>query len=304
MPINPSQLPALAWFVHIARHLSFTKAATEMEISRAALSQHLRSLEEELDVRLLHRTTRTMSLTEEGQRLFDGLAPALKAIDAAVGEIGESRSAPSGLIRVNTSRIAARTLLEPHLAEFFARYPELRIEMILNDGFSNIVADSTDVGIRLGESLDEHMVAVPITPPIEMAIVGSPEYFERNGIPESPAELTQHNCLAYRFAGSGTLDRWTFSDEEGHTQTFEPRGSAVFNDDDSMLRAALNGVGIIKYLDLCIYQQIKSGELVRVLKPWCRPFPGFYLYAPTRAQMPSRVRVLIDFLVEKRALFR
>lgn len=302
MPINPSQLPALAWFVHIARHCSFTKAAAEMEVSRAALSQHLRALEEELDVRLLHRTTRSMSLTEEGQRLYDGLAPALKAIDAAVGEIGESHSAPSGLIRVNTSRIAARTLLEPHLAEFLERYPELRIEMILNDGFSNIVADSTDVGIRLGESLDEHMIAVPITPPIEMAVVGSPEYFERNGIPESPAQLRQHNCLAYRFSSSGTLDRWSFSDDEGHTQTFEPRGSAVFNDDESMLRAALQGVGIIKYLDLCIREQIESGDLVRILKPWCPPFPGFYLYAPTRAQMPAKVRVLIDFLLEKRAL--
>lgn len=304
MSINPSLLPALSWFVHIARHRSFTKAATEMEMSRAALSQHLKSLEQQLNVRLLHRTTRDMSLTEEGQRLFDAVAPALKMIDTAVAELGEVQSAPTGLIRVNTSRIAARTLLEPHLGEFLARYPGLRLELVLNDGFANIIADGADVGIRLGESLDEHMVAVPVTPRIEMAVVGSPAYFERHGIPQNPAELIQHNCLAYRFTSSGTLDRWSFTepDGEGHTQVFEPRGSAVFNDDESMLRAALQGVGLIKYLDVCVREELESGQLVRVLQPWCQSFPGFYLYAPTRAQMPARVRALIDFLVEKRSL--
>ncbi|MBC9251575.1 transcriptional regulator [Pseudomonas alcaligenes] len=304
MSINPSLLPALAWFVHIARHRSFTKAAAEMEMSRAALSQHLKGLEQQLNVRLLHRTTRDMSLTEEGQRLFDAVAPALKLIDTAVSEMGEVQSAPTGLIRVNTSRIAARTLLEPHLGEFLARYPGLRLELVLNDGLANIIADSADVGIRLGESLDEHMVAVPISPRIEMAVVGSPDYFKRNGVPQSPADLIQHNCLAYRFTSSGTLDRWSFTapDAEGHTQVFEPRGSAVFNDDESMLRAAIQGVGLIKYLDICVSEQLASGELVRVLQPWCQAFPGFYLYAPTRAQMPAKVRVLIDFLVEKRSL--
>ncbi|MDH0893059.1 MULTISPECIES: LysR family transcriptional regulator [unclassified Pseudomonas] len=304
MSINPALLPALAWFVHIARHRSFTKAATEMDMSRAALSQHLKSLEQQLNVRLLHRTTRDMSLTEEGQRLFDALAPALKMIDTAVTELGEVQAAPTGLIRVNASRIAARTLLEPYLGEFLARYPGLRLEMVLNDGISNIIADGADVGIRLGESLDEHMVAVPITPRIEMAVVGSPAYFKRYGIPQTPAELGQHNCLAYRFTSSGTLDRWSFTepDGDGHTQVFEPRGSVVFNDDESMLKAAIQGVGLIKYLDICVLEQLESGELVRVLQPWCPSFPGFYLYAPTRAQMPAKVRALIDFLVEKRSL--
>lgn len=304
MSINPSLLPALAWFVHIARHRSFTKAATEMEMSRAALSQHLKGLEQQLNVRLIHRTTRDMSLTEEGQRLFEALAPALKMIDVAVTELGEVQSAPSGLIRVNASRIAARTLLEPHLGEFLARFPGLRLEMVLNDGFANIIADGADVGIRLGESLDEHMVAVPITPRIEMAVVGSPAYFKRYGIPQTPNELSHHNCLAYRFTSSGTLDRWSFTTPNGdcHTQVFEPRGSVVFNDDESMLKAAIQGVGLIKYLDICVREQLASGELVRVLQPWCQSFPGFYLYAPTRAQMPAKVRALIDFLAEKRSL--
>lgn len=302
MSIDPALLPSLAWFVHIARHRSFTKAADAMGMSRAALSQHLKGLEQQLGVRLLHRTTREMSLTEEGQRLYDSVSAALGSIDDAVTQVGESQSTPSGVVRVNTSRIAARTLLQPHLGEFFARYPELKLELILDDGISNIVADGTDVGIRLGERLGEQMVAVPVSPMIEMAVLGSPDYFARHGIPRTPDELVQHNCLAFRFTSSNAIDRWQFSapGDSAHAMVFEPQGNAVFNDDEVMLDAAVQGVGLVKYLDLCARAQLQSGALVRVLQPWCRPFPGFYLYAPTRAQMPAKVRALIDFLQEKR----
>ncbi|AKQ17231.1 transcriptional regulator [Pseudomonas aeruginosa] len=302
MLIEPSLVSTLTWFAHIARHRSFTKAATEMEVTRAALSQHLKGLEQHLNVRLLNRTTRDMSLTEEGQRLLDVLQPALTAIERAVAELGETHAEPSGLIRMNASRIAARLLIEPHMGQFLARYPKLRLELVMNDGFTNIVADGMDAGLRLGESLDEHMVAVPVTPPIEMAIVGSPAYFERHGLPETPADLMRHNCLAYRFTSSGTIDRWSFTspDAEGRTMVFEPKGNAVFNDDENMLNAAVQGVGLIKYLDLCVRQHLADGRLVRVLAPWCRPFPGFYLYVPSRAQMPAKIRALMDFLVERR----
>lgn len=302
MPISPSLLPALAWFAHIARHHSFTKAATEMEVSRAALSQQLKALEQSLNVRLLHRTTRDMSLTEEGQRLFDVLAPALAAIERAVGELGEAHAEPSGLIRINTSRPAARLLLEPCMDEFLARYPRLKLELVMDDGFSSIVAEGLDAGIRLGESLEEHMVAVPVTPMLEMAIVGAPSYFERHGVPESPADLMRHNCLAYRYTSSGTIDRWTFSapDEAERAIVFEPQGNAIFNDDDSMLRAAVRGIGLVQHLDLSVRHMLAEGSLRRVLRPWCKPFPGFFLYVPSRAQMPARMRALMDFLVERR----
>ncbi len=305
MPIEPSLLPALAWFAHIARHRSFTKAAAEMEVSRAALSQQLKALEQQLNVRLLHRTTRDMSLTEEGQRLFDALQPALASIERAVVELGETHAEPAGLIRVNTSRVAARLLLEPGMGEFLARFPKLRLELVMNDGFSNIVAEGLDAGIRLGESLDEHMVAVPVTPMLEMAIVGSPAYFARHGVPQAPADLMRHNCLAYRFTSSATIDRWSFTSPEtqGHTVVFEPQGNAVFNDDDSMLRAALQGVGLVQHIDLCVRHHLASGTLVRVLKPWCKPFPGFYLYVPSRAQMPAKIRALMDFLIAQREQF-
>ena len=304
MPIEPSLVSSLTWFAHIARHRSFTKAAAEMEVTRAALSQHLKGLEQHLNVRLLNRTTRDMSLTEEGQRLLDVLQPALTAIERAVAEIGEAHAEPTGLIRMNSSRVAARLLIEPHMGEFLTRYPKLRLELVMDDGFSNIVAEGLDAGIRLGESLDEHMVAVPITPPLEMAIVGSPEYFERYGMPETPADLMKYNCLAYRFTSSGTIDRWSFTspDEEKRTVVFEPQGNAVFNDDDSMLRATLQGVGLVQHIDLCVRRHLADGSLVRVLASWCPPFPGFYLYVPSRSQMPAKTRALMDFLVEQREL--
>lgn len=302
MPIQPSLIYSLTWFAHIARHHSITKAATEMEVTRAALSQHLKGLEQSLDVRLLNRTTRDMSLTEEGRHLYEVLQPALIAIEKAVAELGESHVEPSGLIRINTSRIAARLLIEPHMGEFLARHPKLRLELVMNDGFTNVVAEGQDAGIRLGESLDEHMVAVPITPPLSMAIVGSPIYFECHGVPETPEDLLKHNCLAYRFTSSGTIDRWTFTspDAEARTVVFDPQGNAVFNDDGSMLRAALQGVGLVQHIDLCVRRHLVDGSLRRVLAPWCPPFPGFYLYVPSREQMPAKIRALIDFLVEKR----
>lgn len=302
MPIEPSLVFSLTWFAHIARHRSFTKAAAEMEVTRGALSQQLKALERQLNVRLLNRTTRDMSLTEEGQRLLDVLAPALTAVERAVSELGETHAEPSGLIRMNTSRVAARLLIEPHMGTFLARYPKLRLELAMNDGFSNIVAEGLDAGIRLGESLDEHMVAVPITPPLEMAIVGSPAYFQRHAAPETPADLVKHNCLAYRFTSSGTIDRWSFTspNEERRTVVFEPQGNAVFNDDDSMLQAALQGVGLVQHIDLCVRRHLADGSLIRVLSAWCLPFPGFYLYVPSRAQMPAKIRVLMDFLAEQR----
>ncbi len=276
MPIEPSLISSLTWFAHIARHRSFTKAASEMGVTRAALSQHLKALEQQLQVRLLNRTTRNMSLTDEGQRLLDILHPSLTNIEQVVSELNESHIEPSGLIRISSSRTAARLLIEPHLGEFLARYPKIRLELMMDDGFTNIVAEGLDAGIRLGVSLDEHMVAVPITPPLTTAIVGSPAYFKQHGIPQSPKDLEAHNCLAYRFTSSGTLDHWSLTapDSDQHTVVFEPKGNAVFNDDYSMLQAAIQGVGLVKHIDLWVHGAIQDGRLTRVLTPWCKPFPG------------------------------
>lgn len=300
--MDPSKLPSLAWFAHIAHHGSFSKAAAEMGVSRAALSQNLKALEAQLNVRLIYRTTRDMSLTEEGQRLFDQLRPALGAIEQAVRGIGEAGATPSGLLRVNTSRIAARTFVEPHLAEFFMRFPQLKLELVMNDGFSNIIADGCDAGIRMGESLASHVVAVPISPMLEMAVVASPEYFARHGVPKTPADLERHHCVSYRHTSSGAIFRWEFTSPggDGHNFEVEPQGRLVTNDDESMTRAALQGAGLVQHVDIAVSQHLSDGSLIRVLRDWCRPFAGFYLYVPSREQMPSKVRAFMDFFVEKR----
>lgn len=300
--MDPSLLPSLAWFVHIAEHRSFTRAAAEMGISRAALSQNLKALEERLQVRLLHRTTRDMSLTEEGLRLFEALRPNLGAIERAVRGLDETRGEPAGLLQVNTSRAAAKLFVEPYVQEFLARHPQVQLELVMDDGLSNIVADGCDAGIRLGESLAEHMVAVPITPMLRMAVVGSPDYFKRHGKPQTPTELVQHNCVRFRHVGSGAIFNWEFTspDIEGHDFEVEPRGSFTTNDDDGLIRAALAGIGLVQHIDATVRPYLDQGSLIRVLDAWCPPFPGFYLYVPTRQQMPAKVRALIDFLVEKR----
>ncbi|HBN6296110.1 TPA: LysR family transcriptional regulator [Vibrio parahaemolyticus] len=303
MAIEPSLISSLTWFAHVARHRSFTKAASEMGVTRAALSQHVKGLEKQLQVRLLNRTTRNMSLTEEGQRLLDTLHPSLSNIEQALNSLNDLHIEPAGLIRISVSRTAARLLIEPHLGEFLSRYPKIRLELIMDDGLTNIVAEGMDAGIRLGVSLDEHMVAIPITPNLTNAIVGSPDYFKRYGKPETPNDLEYHNCLAYRFTSSGTLDHWSLTspDVDKHTVIFEPKGNAVFNDDYSMLQAAIQGVGLIKHIDLWVLKYLEEGKLERVFVDWCKPFPGFYLYIPSRENIPKKIRVLMDFLIEKRA---
>ncbi len=298
--MDPSLLPSLAWFAHVAHHGSFTKAAAEMGVSRANLSQNVKALERRLNVKLLYRTTRDMSLTEAGQRLYDVWYPALVSVERAVRDMHDTRNDPVGVVRVNTSRVAAKILIEPHIEEFCTRYPRLHLELVTNDALANIVAEGCDAGIRVGESLAEHMMAVPITPPLSMAVVGTPAYFKRHGQPATPADLAQHHCLRFRMPGGAILP-WEFtSPEDGHVFTVEPNGGLTTNDDDSMIRCALQNVGLVQHIDIAVREQLESGALVRVLESWCEAFAGFYIYAPTRAEMPAKVRALIDFLVEKR----
>lgn len=301
MNIDANLLPSLVWFARVVRHRSFTKAAAEFDVSRVAVSQHIKSLETKLKVRLLHRTTRDMSLTDDGMRLWESIQPALQSIEQAVTQVNEARNEPTGVIRLNTSRIAARMLIEPHLQEFLSLYPQLTVELVMDDGFSNIIADGMDAGIRRGESVAEHMVAVPISQPLCFAVVGTPAYFAQRKPPQTPEDLAQHNCVRYRFASSQALLNWSFTHpHDQHAFTVEPQGNCITNDDQSMMHAALSGVGLVQHLDLAVNNYLADGSLVRVLAPWCPPMAGFYLYIPTRDQMPRKTRALMDFLVSKR----
>lgn len=302
MKIEPSILPSLAWFALIVRAGSFSRAASEMGITRAALSQNLKSLEERLNTKLIYRTTRNMSLTEEGQHLYEVLVSALGQIDDALKDVGDTQLEPTGLLRINSSCVAARMLVEPHIGEFLTRYPKTKIELIMDDGLSNIIADGCDVGIRLEQGLDEHMTAVPVSPLIKLVTVASPDYLKEHGIPETPQELSNHNCLRLRHKSSGALSAWEFSNVVGGNEEFEIEvsGKYISNDDESMIRMALNGTGIIQHLDFAIAEHINAGKLQPILEDWAVSFPGFYIYVSSRVRMPSKVRAFIDFMVEKR----
>lgn len=299
--MDPSLLPALAHFAQVAQVGSFTHAASLLGVSPSALSQSIRNLEQKLDARLLHRTTRSVSLTEEGRQLLDQLGPGLRMVEQAVNAMDDSRGSPTGEIRINTSRFASRCLVEPHLREFGQRHPGVRLELVMDDGIGDIVGEGCDAGIRLGESLTPGMVAVPISPRVRLAVVGSPDYFARYPKPETPADLDRHDCVRFRLTSRGGIFGWPFAEPDSAREfEFEPQGGYTTNDDDAMLRAALHGIGLVQHMELAVRPHVADGALIEVLRPWCALFAGFHLYVPTRAQMPAKMRALIDFLIEKR----
>ncbi|TWI33898.1 LysR family transcriptional regulator [Paracoccus sulfuroxidans] len=294
-------LPAIAAFAEVAREGNFTRAAAKLSISPSALSQSIRALEEKLEVRLLNRSTRAVSMTEAGRDLLAQVDPSLAAIKLAVDALQDSGNRPAGEVRINSSRVAAKYLLLPHLAEFHRRYPEIRLEIVVEDEFGDIIREGCDAGIRLREAVGDTMIAVPLCPPISLAIVGAPSYFAANPPPRSPADLVNHDCLGLRHGMSSTISPWEFTDPaSGNDQHFQPQGSFTVNSDDLLIDAALEGVGLAMHMDFAVRRHLKTGALVRVLADWCPPFDGFNLYIPTRDQMPPKLRALVDFLTEKR----
>ena len=294
-------LPAIAAFAEVARAGSFTRAAAHMGISPAALSQIVRMLEKRLDVRLLNRSTRSVSVTEDGRRLLADVNPGLAMITDAVGNLGASAKRPAGGLRINTSGFAARYFLEPHLGEFRRRYPLVNLEIIIDDGLGNIIGEGCDAGIRLRESVNDSMIAIPISPPMAMAVVGSPAFFAGRPPPQAPSELEQFNCVGFRPSRGGGLYHWDFVDPAtGRPFEIAPQGSLITNSDEMMISAALQGVGLVMHMEIALREPIARGALLRVLEAWCPPFDGFDLYLPSREQMPAKLRALVDFLVEKR----
>jgi DNA-binding transcriptional LysR family regulator len=300
--MDPAQLPALMAFVSVARHGSFTHAAAETGVTASALSQSIRSLETQLNVRLFNRTTRRVALTEAGAQFLGRVRPALGELEAAFEALDETRDQPAGNLRINLPRVASELLVLPHLAEFTRRYPQIRLDMTLDDGMADVVGEGFDAGIRLGERVAQDMVAVPLSGEIRIAVAGSPGYFERYAPPATPADLAAHDCLRYRFASSGGIYRWEFAPPDDPARVFEveTRGALVTNDLRTMVQAAEQGVGLLHVIEDYVREQLDDGRLVRVLDAWCPSFPGFYLYTASRAQMPLKLRALIDFLKEKR----
>ena len=299
--MDPAQLPTLMAFAAVARHGSFTRAAGESGVSASALSQSVRTLETQLKVRLFNRTTRRVALTEAGMQFLERVRPALAALESAFDALDETRDHPAGTLRINLARVASELLVAPHLGEFARLYPHISLEMSLDDGLADLVGEGFDAGIRLGERLAQDMVAIPLGGEIRIVVAGSPAYFERYPQPQTPDDLSAHDCLRYRFSTSGGIYRWEFAAQGDPSRVFEAdtHGSFVTNDLRTMVRAAEQGVGLLHVMEDFVREQLADGRLVPVLDAWCPRFAGFYLYTASRAQMPLKLRVLIDFLQGK-----
>ncbi len=284
-------LDDLAAFAAVARARSFTRAAAELGLSPSALSHAMRSLEARLGVRLLARTTRSVAPTAAGERLLSSLDPALQEVARGLSALADWRGIPSGAIRLTTFGYAARTVLAPILPQFLREHPDISVEVIVEDRLVDLVAGGFDAGIRLGETVDLDMVAVPVGPALRTLVVGTPGYFEGRSLPAAPADLENHNCINYRLLGGGGLLPWEF-ERDGREIRFRPTGQLIVNDEVLSAAAVRAGAGLGYMLEHDVAEEIANGQLIQVLDTWCPPFPGCYLYYPSRQITPA-LRVLV-----------
>jgi len=284
---------SLAAFAVVAEERSFTRAAARLGVSPSALSHTLRRLEERLHIQLLARSTRSVATTEAGERLLARLRPAIAEISGAVEELGHLLDRPSGNLRITASRTAARMAVTPILPRFTQTYPEIVVEILVDPALTNIVAQRFDAGIRLGESLEKDVVAIPVTGPLRMAVVGSRKYLASHPAPAVPRDLAKHRCINFRLASAGTLYKWEF-EKARHKVEVGVEGPLISGDIDIVTDAAVAGVGLAYLFEDQVATPLKSGALVRVLDDWCPPIPGFFLYYPGRRQVSPALAAFID----------
>ncbi|MCO4315101.1 LysR family transcriptional regulator [Pectobacterium versatile] len=284
-------------FVTVAREGSFTRAAAQLGVTQPALSQAITGLENRMQIRLLTRTTRSVSPTAAGERLLQAIGNRFDEIEAELDNLTEFRDKPAGTVRITCGPNVLRTTLLPKLLPLLREYPDIKLEFDANHGFRNIVADRFDAGVRLGEAIDKDMIAVPIGQPLRMAAVASPDYFAKHPIPDTPHELTQHQCINQRMVTSGGLYVWDF-DQDGGDLNVRVDGQLTFNTSEHIVEAALAGFGIAFLPEEEFSPHIEEGRLIRVLEPWCAPFSGYYLYYPSRKQPSPAFSLVVDALRE------
>lgn len=282
-------------FLAVARERSFTKAAAQLGVSQSALSHTVRGLEARLGVRLLARTTRSVAPTEAGERLLRTVGPRFEEIDAELAALCALREKPAGTIRITAGEHAADAVLWPALAKFLPGYPDIRVEVVVDYGLTDIVAGRYDAGVRLGEQVAKDMVAVRIGPDLRMAVVGAPSYFAGRPPPETPQDLTAHECINLRLPTLGGLYAWEF-EKNGREVRARGEGRLVFNNLALRLHAALAGFGLACLPEDRVSAQIADGRLVRVLADWCPPFSGYHLYYPSRRQPTPAFALLVEAL--------
>jgi DNA-binding transcriptional LysR family regulator len=288
-------LDDLLAFVAVGRERSFTRAAAKLGVSQSALSHAIRALEERLGVRLLTRTTRSVSPTEPGERLLRTLAPRFEEIDAELVAIAELRDKPAGTLRITATEFAIETILLPKLAPLLRNYPDIKIEMIVDYGLTDIVAQQYDAGVRSGEQVAKDMIAVRIGPDMRMAVVGAPAYFRTHPEPKKPQDLIAHNCINLRLPQHGNLYAWEF--EKGSRELrVRVDGQVTFNTSAQLLNGALAGCGLAYVPEGMVEADVANGRLTRVLTDWCPPYSGYHLFYPSRRQSSAAFALVVDAL--------
>ena len=282
-------------FTAVARERSFTRAAAKLGVSQSALSHTVRRLETALDVRLLARTTRSVAPTEAGERLINGIGHHIEGIDREIEALTAGRDKPSGTLRINAGEHAVRTVLWPKLDAFLGKYPDIKVEVHLDNSLADIVAGRYDAGVRLGEEVAGDMIAVRIGPDWRMAVVAAPAYFERCGTPKSPHDLTQHNCINLRLETYGGFYAWEF-ERDGRKLNVRVDGQLAFNSSVPILAAALAGHGVAFIPEDMVKTHVAAGRLRQVLTRWCPSFAGYHLYYPSRRQSSHAFQLLVDAL--------
>lgn len=282
-------------FLMVARERSFTKAAAKLGVSQSALSHSIRGLEERLELRLLTRTTRSVTPTEAGERLANSLGPRFAEIERELDALSEMRARPAGNIRVTAGEHAVDSVLWPVLKTFLSDYPDINVEITVDNTLTDIVAERFDAGIRLGEQVAKDIIAVRIGPEMSMAVVGSPAYLAKYGVPATPAELQNHRCINMRLPTMGGLYAWEF-EKEGRELKVRVDGQLTFNSLRQRIDAAVLSFGLAYVPEDAVKDEISSGSLIRVLEAWCEPFPGYYLYYPSRRQHTTAFSLFVDAL--------
>ena len=297
--MSRSDLNDLQAFLAVARERSFTRAAARLGVSQSALSHTIRGLEARLGLRLLSRTTRSVSPTEAGERLLHAVGPHFAEIANSLAALSELRENPAGTIRITAGEHSAETILWPALAKLLPRYPDIKVELIVDYGLTDIVAERYDAGVRLGEQVAKDMIAVRIGPDLRMAVVGAPAYFAQRGKPKTPRELTAHDCINIRLPTYGGLYAWEF-EKRGRELKVRVDGQLVFNTSALRMSAARAGLGLAYLPEDQVRSEIAEGHLIRVLDDWCPPFAGYHLYYPSRRQMTPAFAVLVEALRYRR----
>lgn len=292
-------LAGIAVFVTVAEALSFRAASERLGVTRSGVSQAIRRLEERMGVALFQRTTRSVHLTEAGERLYRSVRPALDDLGAAMEAVGELRERPSGMVRLTVSSIAERFLSGSLLAGFLAAYPDIHLDITVTDGEFDIVAEGFDAGVRLGEVIEQDMIAIPVSDEQRQTVVGSPDYLARHGAAAHPRDLPKHHCIGWRPNPQVAPYRWEFT-ESGRDFAVDVNPRVTTNDMRVMIQRACAGAGLTFGMEETFRPYIARAELVPLLEEFCPPFPGFYLYYPNRRNLPLKLRVLVDYLRKSR----